>query len=406
MEEKLEKYASVILESCLKIKGGEPLFISANSEVSYFVRIIANKAYSLGIKDIYFDITDVYLKHDALLNLDYEDLKNMSFWNKDKWNEYAKKGASFIMLASENPGLMSDINQKKLSKLTAYALKTRKEFDDLRDKSLVPWTIAAVPTESWAKQVFPKSLNPIEDLWNKIFEICAIDENNPEEIWDEKIDLLEERCKSMNKYNFKKLTYKNSLGTNFSICLPKEALWCSGREHLASGKNVLVNYPTEEVFTSPDMNSANGIVYASKPLNYQDNMIDKFWIKFVDGKVVDYHAEVGEDTLKNMISSCSNMDRLGEVALVSYDSPISNSNILFYETLFDENASCHLALGDSFTECFEGGLDITKEELLERGLNKCDNHVDFMIGTSDLSIIGETYDGKEIEIFKKGNFCI
>ena len=406
MNDKLEKYASVILESCLKINSGEPLFISANSEVAYFVRILVNKAYSLGIKDIYFDITDVYLKHDALLNLDYEDLKNMSFWNKDKWNEYAKKGASFIMLASENPGLMSDVDQEKLSKLMAYALTTRKEFDDLRDKSMVPWVIAAVPTESWAKQVFPESLNPVNDLWNKIFEICAIDEDNPEEIWDKKIELLEERCKKMNNYNFKRLTYKNSLGTDFSISLPEKTLWCSGREHLVNGKNVLVNYPTEEVFTSPDMSSANGVVFASKPLNYQDNMIDSFWIKFVDGKVVDYHAEVGEETLKNMISSCPNMDRLGEVALVPYDSPISNSGILFYETLFDENASCHLALGDSFTECFKGGLDMTKEELLEKGLNKCDNHVDFMIGTNDLSIIGETYDGKEIEIFKQGNFCI
>jgi len=171
MNDKLEKYASVILESCLKINSGEPLFISANSEVTYFVRILANEAYALGIKDIYFDITDVYLKHDALLNLDYEDLKNMSFWNKDKWNEYAKKDASFVMLASENPGLMSDVDQEKLSKLTAYALTTRKEFDDLRDKSMVPWVIAAVPTESWAKQVFPESLNPVDDLWNK-YEEC------------------------------------------------------------------------------------------------------------------------------------------------------------------------------------------------------------------------------------------
>ena len=405
MNEKLEKYASVILESCLKVDG-EPLFISANSEVAYFVRILAKKAYELGVKDIYFDLVDVNLKHDALLSLDYEDLKEMSFWNKKKWNEYAKKGAAFVMLASENPGLMNDVDQEKLSKLMAHSLKTRKEFDDLRDKLIVPWTIAAVPTDSWAKQVFPKSSNPTEELWNQIFEICAINEENPEEIWNQKINLLQERSKKMNAYHFKTLTYTNSLGTNFSIELPEKALWCSGRENLVNGKSVLVNYPTEEVFTSPSMDSANGVVYASKPLSYQDNIIDQFWIQFEEGKAVDCHAEVGEDTLRNLIRSCPNADRLGEVALVPYDSPISNSNVLFYETLFDENAACHLALGDSFNECLEGGINMDKEELLKHKLNKCDNHVDFMIGTKDLSIIGETYDGKTIPIFKDGNFCI
>ena len=406
MEEKLKKYASVILESCLKVEEGQPLFISANKEVSDFVRIVANKAYELGVKDIYFDIVDVYLKHDALVALDYEDLKNMSFWNKDKWNEYAKKGAAFVMLASENPGLMNDVDQEKLSKLTAYALSTRKEFDNLRDKLIVPWTIAAVPTESWAKQVFPNSSKPEEDLWNKIFEICAIDQEEPEKIWDEKISLLQERCNKMNELKLKKLTYKNSLGTDFSIELLEKTIWCSGREELVNGKSVLVNYPTEEVFTSPSMNSANGIVYASKPLSYQDNLVKNFWIRFENGKAVECSAEVGEETLKNLIKSCENADRLGEVALVQYDSPISNSNVLFYETLFDENAACHLALGDSFNECLEGGIDMNKEQLLEEGLNKCDNHVDFMIGTSDLSIIGETYGGETIEIFKDGNFCI
>ena len=234
MKELLTKYAKTILSTCLKLKENQPLFISANYERRDFVRIVANEAYKIGVKDIYFDLTDVELKHDALANLELEDLKKLSFWNKEKWNEYAKKEAAFLMLASETPGLMKDIDPKKLSDLTIYAFETRKEFDELRDKSLVPWCIAAVPTESWAKKIFPESTNPVEELWNKIFDICHITEENPEIIWNEKISKLSERCKRLNAYEFKELKYKNSLGTDFKIKLPENHIWASGRKTLVN----------------------------------------------------------------------------------------------------------------------------------------------------------------------------
>ncbi len=405
MKELQEKYASVILNVCLKVEKDQPLFISANSERLDFVRIVTDKALEMGVKDIYFDITDPILKHSILKELTLEELKNHQYFNKEKWNEYAKKGAAFVMLASETPGLMKDIDQKKLSDITMYGYKTRKEFDDLRDKSMVPWCIAAVPTEAWAKEVFPESKTPVEDLWQKIFEVCCLNEKNPEGIWNEKTKMLSERSIKLTECNFKKLKYKNSLGTDFIIELPDDAIWKSGYEELVGGKKVLVNYPTEEVFTSPDCKSANGIVYAAKPLSYQDNMIRNFWIKFKDGKAIDCHAEEGEETLRNIISSCENADMLGEVALVPYDSSISNSNIIFYETLFDENAACHLALGDSFPECILNGPETKKEELFNKyNLNDCTNHVDFMIGNKDTNIIGITKEGKEIPIFKDSNF--
>ena len=404
MNELLTKYANVILNTCLKVEKNQPLFISANYERSDFVRIVANEAYKLGVTDIYFDLTDVYLKHDALKNLELEDLKKISFWNKDKWNEYARKGAAFIMLASETPGLMKDIDPKKMSELTIYAFETRKEFDDLRDKAMVPWCIAAVPTESWAKEVFPDSTNPVEEMWNKILEICNINENNPEKIWDNKIEILSNRCKKLNEYNFQKLRYQNSLGTDFEIELPKDHLWESGKSLLTNGKEVLVNFPTEEVFTSPTFDSANGIVYSGKPLAYQDNIIDDFWIRFENGEAVEWDAKEGKDVLENIIKSCKNSNRLGEVALVEYDSSISKSGIVFYETLFDENASCHLALGAAFPECIKNGTTMSKEELDQSKLNDCTNHVDFMIGTKDLKITGTTFDGEEIVIFDNGNF--
>lgn len=404
MDELLEKYASTILNTCLKIEKKQPLFISANYERIDFVRILANKAYEMGVKEIYFDLTDVYLKHDALIKLKLEDLKKLSFWNKEKWNEYAKKGAAFIMLASETPRLMKDVDPKKLSELTIHTFETRKEFDDLRDKAEVPWCIAAVPTESWAKELFPKSQTPVEDLWNKIFQICHITENNPEEIWQKKIAKLTEKSTELTKHQFQKLKYTNSLGTDFEIELPENHLWCSGMSKLKNGKEIIVNFPTEEVFTSPTYDSANGIVYSSKPLAYQDNLINNFWIRFKDGIVIEYGAEEGEEVLKNIISSCKNSNRLGEVALVEYNSSISQSELVFYETLYDENATCHLALGAAFPECIKDGTKLSRAELDKFKLNDCQNHVDFMIGTPDLKVVGITQKGEEITIIENGNF--
>lgn len=308
------------------------------------------------------------------------------------------------MLASETPGLMADIDSNKIKELVKYSNETRKEFEEMRDKSLVPWCIAAVPTLSWAKTLFKESTNPLDDLWMKIFKICEITKDNPEDIWNKKIEELDSRARKLTSYQFKTLKYKNSLGTDFKIDLPDNHIWASGRELLQSGREVLCNFPTEEVFTSPDYRTANGIVHASKPLSYQDNIIENFSIKFENGKVVETKAEKGEETLKALINTCENMDYLGEVALVEYDSAISKSGMIFLETLFDENAACHIALGDSFPECIKDGPVTDKEELYKLGLNKCDNHVDFMIGTKDLNIVGITKDNKEVQIFGNGNF--
>ena len=399
-----EKYARVILESCLKVEKDQPLFISYNVERSDFVRIITNIAYSLGVKDIYYESNDPYLKHEALMNLEVEELKKLNFFNKEIWNVYAKKGAAFLMLASETPGLMKDVDPKKLAAMTKYSYETRKEFDALRDKSMVPWCIAAVPTKAWAEALF-KADYAEDILWDKIFDMCSIKEEDPVKVWNDKIKKLEKRGTKLTKYQFKTLKYNSSNGTNFTINLPKNHIWASGKEVLASGKEVLVNFPTEEVFTSPDCKSAEGIVYSSKPLSYNGNIIDEFYIKFSKGKAIESHAEKGDEILKEMISICKNSDMLGEVALVPYDSPISNTNQIFLETLFDENAACHIALGDSFPECVENGPTIAKEKLFnEYNLNKCDSHVDFMVGTKDLDITGITEEGKEVPIFVKGNF--
>lgn len=404
MDKLLKKYAQVILKTCLKVKKNQPLFISYNVDRRDFVRILANEAYKIGVTDIYFESIDPYLKHDALKYLDEKALKKSPFWNRPMWNEYAKKGAAFVMLSSQTPGLMKDIDPAKMNALTIYSLETRKEFDDLRAKSIVPWCIACVPTKQWASEVFKDSQDPEATLWQKIFEICGITSSNPEKFLAQKIATLTKRSQKLNSYQFKTLKYQNSLGTDFTIDLPKNHLWCSGQEKLANKTEVLVNFPTEEVFTSPDFKTANGIVYSSKPLAYQDNLIEDFSIRFENGQAIECHAKKGEKILKNILSSCKNIDYLGEIALVEYDSAISKSNIIFYETLYDENASCHIALGDSFPECLKNGLKMSKKELTAHGLNQCTNHIDFMIGTKDLTITGITAQGEEIPIFEKGNF--
>ena len=402
MEKLMRKYAEVLLKTCLKVEENQPLFISFNTERLDFVRIVSEEAYKIGVKDIYFDMSDPYLKHEALKYLEIEDLKQLSFWNKEMWNVYARKHAAFLMLASETPGLMKDIDPEKMSELIRYSQETREEFEAYRDKSELAWCIAAVPTKAWADELFDNNENSVNMLWNKIFEICSIDQEDPVKIWNDKLALLKKRASKLNEKKIKTLIYKDNKN-NFKIDLPDKHNWASGCERLANGKEVLVNFPTEEVFTSPDCRSAEGIVFSSKPLEYQGVILDNFQIEFKDGVVTNFKAEKGEETLKEMINICENSNMLGEVALVPYDSPISNTNMVFLETLFDENAACHLALGDSFTECInEVG---TKEELFYKfNMNNSKSHVDFMIGTKDLNIKGITQDNKEIDIFINGNF--
>lgn len=399
-----EKYARVILETCLKLDKGQPLFISYDKEIKDFILIVTNIAKSLGVEDIYYDEHDTYYKHELLKTKTVDELIKTGLWDRSIWNEYGKKNAAFLMLVSEHPGLMKDIDSKKMSELTKYVFETCKEFEKLRDKSMLAWCIAAVPVELWAKTLY-KEDNAIDLLWDDIFNMCLIKENDPVLVWNNKIKKLEERAKKLTDYQFKTLVYNSSNGTNFTVNLPKNHLWASGKERLSNGKEVLVNYPTEEIFLSPDCLSANGIVYSSKPLSYQGNIINDFYIRFENGKAVEYFAKEGNNSLTELINICENANMIGEISLVPYDSPISNMNKVFLETLFDENAACHIALGDSFPECILNGPNIDKDILFnEYHMNKCDSHIDFMVGTKDLNITGITNDGKEIPIFVNGNF--
>lgn len=405
MKEKYYKYAKVLLEKGLCINKGEPLVINAPVDSIDFIRVLTEVACSLGVNDIYYDWYDDELKHTCLKYYDQTSIKNSHFWDKSIHDEYAKKHAAFLFLVSSNPSIMNDIDSKKLKVASDQSLFTRELYREMQSNNEVDWCIASVSTDTWGKLLFPNSNNPKEELWNTIFDICLINEDDPLIAWDNKMKQNKEICNKLNNLNIKSLHYKNSLGTDLSIELTEHAIWCGGSSKI-NGREPVVNIPTEEVFTTPNKLKTNGKVYTSLPLIHSGIMIKDICLEFKDGKVINYSASSGVEELKNILETDDESNMLGECALVDKTSKIAKSNILFYETLFDENASCHIALGRGFKECLPEGDKLTEEALEKVGYNKSKNHVDIMIGTNDLNITATTYDNKEILIFKNGSFNI
>ena len=394
------KYARFLIQGCLRLNEGDKLFIIASCLIQDFVNIVREEAINLGISDIEMLISDPFSQKDEYLTKTYDEIICDPLFDKTKYNEMAKKGYAFLSLSSPIPGFFEDVDSELLSKVNAYQMKSIALYKEYQLKGLIKWNISAAANPLWGKDILGS--DDENKLWDIIFDICFIKESNPILAWKEKLERLKARANYLNELKIDKLIYHNGLGTNLEIGLPKHYLFQSADEGTGSG--VLVNMPTEEVFTSPDRLRVNGRVYASKPLLHNSNIIEDFWLEFKDGKIVDFDAKKGKEILKGIIETDEGSHFLGEVALVDYTSPISLTNILFKNTLFDENASCHLAIGEGFFECIEGGLDKSKEELLELGLNMSHEHVDFFIGTSDLEIKAVLQNGCETVIMKDGNF--
>lgn len=405
MQELYYKYATLLLKKGLCITKKQPLVINAPIESIDFIRVLTDVACKMGIKDIYYDWYDDELKHTLLKYYNYKSIKSSSFWNKQIHDEYTKKNAAFLFLTSSNPNIMKDIDAKKLKTASKQTLKTRKTYRKLQSNNKVSWCIASVATTNWGKLLFPNSLTPKDDLWNLIFEICNIKEENPIKVWQKIMHQNQKMCLKLTNLNIKSLHYTNSLGTDLVIELSQNAIWCGGSSKI-NGKNPIVNIPTMEVFTTPNKYKTNGKVYSSVPLINSGTIIKDICLEFKDGKVVNYTASTGESILKNILETDTESNMLGEVALVDKNSKINKTNILFYETLFDENASCHIAIGCGFKECLSNSHQMSKKTLEDIGYNKSKNHIDIMIGTNDLCITATTYDNKEIIIFKDGSFNI
>ena len=398
MEDLKRKYARFLIEGCLDLHKGDKLFVLASCLIADFVELLKEEAYSLGITDFEILISDPLKQREKYFTLSYEELLKDPLFDKTKYNQMAQEGYAFLRLISPIPGVFEGVDADLLSKVNTYQMESIALYKEYQLKGLIKWNIAAVPNKMWAKDILGE--DDEEALWEYILDICLIKEADPALAWQEKLAKLAYQAKRLNELKIDKLIYHNSLGTNLEIGLPKNYLFCSA--DVSNSKNI-VNMPTEEVFTSPDRLRVEGIVYASKPLLYNGNMIEGFWLKFKEGKIIDYGASKGKDILKGIIETDEGSRYLGEVALVNYDSSISRTKLLFKETLYDENASCHLAIGESFPECIKEGLSLSNDELKELGLNFSRIHVDFFIGTKDLEIKAILQNGEEVVIMEEGN---
>lgn len=407
LDTKLDKYAKLIVQAGLNVQKGQEVVIEAAIEAAPLVRRVTKEAYEVGAKEVIVRYSDEVVSR---LKFEYGDTKLFTVfpqWLADYYNEYAKNGAAFLSILSDDPEAFKGIEATKMATWASSKSKATQPFRDSLDKAINTWCIVGASSLKWANKVFPDMSDDkaVDALWDAIFKTVKVDHENPIEAWQQHRHSFEKRLQYLNSLQLQSLTYTNSLGTNFTIGLPEDYEFAGGGSYTVSDVFFFPNMPTEEVFSTPHRDKADGIVYNALPLNYNGNLIDDFFLEFKAGKIVNFGAKQGEAVLKELIATDEGSAHLGEVALVPYDSPISNMNILFYNTLFDENAVCHLAIGKAYPECVTGGLQMTKEELLEKGVNDSLVHVDFMIGTADLKIVGKTKDNQEVDIFVDGNFA-
>jgi len=407
MEEKLQEYARLLIQVGLNVQKGQTLVISSPVECAFFARMCAQEAYDIGCREVVMNWHDDALGRMKYLHAEDAVFDTVPLWRRHFFNDYAQEGAAYLAISAADPENLKGVDGKRIVRAQQASGKALKEFDRLQMCGGFPWCIASIPIPSWAKTVFTDAAEDeaMEKLWDAIFKAVRISgDGTCVEKWHAHIATLAERLEKMNELNFKSLHYTNSLGTDLVVELPEGHVWEAGNDVTLSGQTYIANIPTEELFTSPLKTGVNGVVYSALPLVHDGNIIDRFHFVVKDGKIIEAHAEKGEETLKGAIAVDEGASFFGEVALVPYDSPISNQKILFYNTLFDENAACHIAFGEAYP-CLKGGQQMTKEELKARGLNDSITHVDFMVGTPDLSIVGTTHDGREIPVFVNGNFA-
>ena len=403
---RLKKYANLIARCGVNVQKGQEVVINAGLDQPEFVKMVVDECYKAGAKEVsvewsYQTLTKLHVRYCS-----EKVLGTIEKWQVEKLEHRAEVLPCMIHLISDDPDGLAGINQKKMAKSIAARAKVIKPIRTKMENKY-QWCIAAVPGKEWAKKVFPgeKSSVAVEKLWEAILSTSRVNDD-PIEAWRQHNEDLASRCKFMNALGIKELKYKSSNGTDFRVgLLPNAIFMAGGEETLGRGVYYNPNIPSEELFTSPRKGDADGIVYSSRPLSYGGQLIDNFWIRFAGGKAVEVGAEKNEELLREIIGMDEGAAYLGECALVPYNSPIRESGLLFYNTLFDENAACHLALGRGFTNVIKGYENHTEAELHAMGINDSFVHEDFMIGTEDMSIIAVCADGREVKIFDNGNWA-
>jgi aminopeptidase len=365
-------------------------------------------AYDAGAKDVLVDWTDDFVTRQRYLKADEAVFSEFPSYLKAKFDWMLDTGCTALTIIGSDPEALKGVDNRRILAWQRASGEPTRAWYDAMSASKFQWSLGAHPTRAWAEKVFPDKTgqDAIDALWEAIFAVCRISgDGTAVQKWQDHCAQMRQRCKILNDYNFKSLHYTNSLGTDLTIVLPENHVWAGGSELSQGGVEFVANMPTEEIFTAPQYNAVNGRVYAALPLALDGNLVENFYMDFQNGKIVDVHAEAGEEYLRSSIALDEGSAYLGEVALVPYDSPINSRGILFYNTLFDENASCHLAFGSAYPTCVRGGEKLDADGQKALGLNQSMNHVDFMVGTKDLSIVGTTQDGREIPVFVDGNFA-
>ena len=407
LKPQLKRYARLLVRKGVAIQKGQELVLSAPVERADFARVVVKQAYKAGAGHV-----TVLWNDDAMTRLEYENcdldyFKTTPKWVKEQLNGFAEDGAAFLFLDGTDPAILKGIDPAKPAARALSRNTECKVFRDGMDFFRNAWCAAGVPVAAWARRVFPdlSAEEATYRLWVEILAAARADGDDPESAWETHDASFEEAKRFLNNHAFDALHYTSANGTDLTIGLNKGHHWDGGSGRLTDGRVFFPNMPTEEVFTTPDRMRAEGIVHSALPLVHSGNVIRDFWFRFEGGRVVDFGAGQGYNVLKSIVERDENSCRLGECALISKNTPIRQSGLLFFNTLFDENASCHLALGMGFPECIEGGAEMTSDELLAHGVNRSAAHVDFMIGSDDLCIWGvDSVNGRETEIFVNGQW--
>lgn len=408
-KEKLQQYAELLVKVGMNVQPKQPVFIRSSVETLELTHLIVEEAYHCGASDVRVVYSDPTLKRLKFENESVEHFANheIKSYDVEARMDYVKRGAANLALISEGPDLMDGIDSQKLQAFQQQNARAFKGYMESVQKNQFPWVVAAFPSKAWAKRVYPEL--SVEEAYIKfideVFDIVRIDGNDPVENWRQHIANLSVYAQKLQQKNYHALHYVSE-GTDLTVGLAKNHIWEDATSYVNGKEQAFIaNIPTEEVFTAPDRNRVDGYVTNKLPLSYNGTIIDQFKLMFKDGEIIDFSAEKGEAVLKDLINTDEGSRRLGEVALVPDDSPISNRNTIFYNTLFDENAACHLAIGSAYAFNIQGGTEMTVEEKIASGLNDSNVHVDFMIGSSDLTIYGIFEDGSKELVFENGNWA-
>lgn len=405
-EQKMERYAELAVKVGANVQPGQTLVVNAMIDAAPLVRLIVKKAYETGAKQVKVNYSD-----EVVNRIRYDLAPDEAFlepptYYAEEVTELAEQGAAFLTILSSNPDLLKGVDPERISNYQRTYGAAMAKYRQYQQADKMSWTGIAYASPDWAAKVFPDvpAEQQVDKMWDAIFHAVRADLEDPIGAWEEHITTLQHKSDELNAKKYHKLRF-TSPGTDLTIELPEGHIWAQAGSHNENGERFVANIPTEEVFTAPLKTGVNGTVRSTKPLSYGGNIIDNFSITFENGRIVDFSAEQGEDTLTRLISMDEGSHYLGEVALVPYRSPISESGILYYNTLFDENASCHLAIGSAYAFNLEGGKTMTSEQLQASGLNTSITHVDFMMGSKELHITGITHDGKEEPVFIDGNWA-